>query len=480
MRVCPQCGRKWVEGEAFCPFDGARLRDVAAAPTLPDDPLVNRTIDGRYLLERVLGKGGMGTVYAALQTALDKRVAVKVLRPVQDDDGQAMGRFEREARSASRLGNDHIIDVFDFGKTTDGMAFLVMEMLVGEDLGDLLERHGSLPVERAMPIVLQCCEALGTAHAAGIVHRALKPENVYLVERDGRRDFVKVVDFGLAKIHDVEQTGEGERKLTKTGMIFGTPHYMSPEQCMGKPTDHRSDIYSLGVILYELLGGEVPFDGETFMGVLNQHMVDPPPPIRELNPHAQVPLAVEAVVYRCLDKRAGNRPQSMGELADELLAALRESGYGQLARVLQASLGPIPPPSAAMALTKRKPSVRPPPKADAFAATEPVREAIDPAQVAAAQAAQAQRTPTPQPRTPTPQPRTPTPQPRTPTPQPRTPTPQPRAPRVDETERVPHARRRTRSGASSAPRSPAAWFLYGLLLLLLGGAIGYGALVFLG
>ena len=349
-----------MEGEAFCPFDGARLRSPLSSPTLNADPLVGQLLDGRYKLERVLGRGGMGTVYAGRLDALDQPRAVKVLRPVLDD-GQALGRFEREARTASKLGNQHIVKVFDFGVTDDGLAYIAMEMLEGHDLGDLLGTQRFLPVERAVPIIIQCCAALGAAHAAGIVHRDLKPENVFLVPRSGYREFVKIVDFGLAKYSDTEQEGDPERKLTKTGMIFGTPQYMSPEQCSGKPTDHRSDVYALGLMLYELLCGRVPFDGETFMGVINQHLVDLPRPLLELNPNIQVPPALEAVVYRCLDKKAKNRPQSMRELADELVSALRPT-HPALVQQLEPIARTIDDPVSAMRLTKKKPSQHPPPR----------------------------------------------------------------------------------------------------------------------
>ncbi len=354
MRSCPQCGRNFVEGEAFCPFDGTRLPPVQANAEEPLDPLIGSVLNGRYRLDRVLGQGGMGTVYAGVMLALNKPVAVKVLRAVQDDGGQAHARFEREARAAGSLGEEHIVDVQDFGQTEDGSAFLVMELLAGRDLATLLEGAGRLPLERAVPIALQCCQALGAAHAAGIVHRDLKPENIFLITRGNTRDFVKLVDFGLAKMSETETTGAPGRKLTKTGMIFGTPQYMSPEQCMGRATDHRADIYALGIIVYEMLCGRVPFDGETFMGVLNQHMMDPPPPMEHLVPGAVAP-AVERVILKALQKKAGQRFDSTQEFADALLQALRESGHGALADTAQ-GLVQVAQPESFMALTKRKDS----------------------------------------------------------------------------------------------------------------------------
>ena len=299
MRTCPQCRRRFAQGEAFCPYDGARLRDEPRDPTMaPDDadPLVGRQLDGRYQLQALLGKGGMGTVYAGRQVAIDKMVAIKVLREV-DDDGQAMGRFEREAKSASRLGHPHIVDIFDFGRTAhplggpDAIAFLVMELLEGEDLGAVLTRERQLPLERLLPILFQCCSALAAAHAAGIVHRDLKPENLFLIAdpATGAAEHVKIVDFGLAKITETEMEGEPGRKLTQTGMVFGTPYYMPPEQCTGRSTDARADIYSLGVIAFEALTGTPPFTGNSLMEVINQHLIDPPPPLREVNSTVHVP-----------------------------------------------------------------------------------------------------------------------------------------------------------------------------------------------
>ncbi|MFK8000476.1 MAG: serine/threonine-protein kinase [Polyangiales bacterium] len=355
--ACPQCQREYFEGETFCPFDGARLRDMQSVTTLMDqsaDPLVGRLLDDRYRLHKVLGRGGAGTVFRAELETIGKPVAIKVLRKVDEDQDKAFARFEREARAASKLGEAHIIDIFDFGYTPDGFAFLVMELLQGEDLAELLARRGCIPLHEAIPLIAQCCQGLGAAHAAGIIHRDLKPENIFLKDRGAEGPLVKLVDFGLAKICDTEIGGDPARKLTTTGMIFGTPQYMSPEQCLSRPTDHRADIYAIGCILYELLTGQVPFDGETFMGVLNQHVCDPPPAMRVVNPDVVVPAAVEAVIYRCLDKEAGRRPQSMRELRDELLAALEAAGQTPLAAQLR-STGAMAEPMSFLDLTKRKP-----------------------------------------------------------------------------------------------------------------------------
>ena len=387
MQRCPECGRTFERGEIFCPFDGTRLSAsvVLKADGESGDPLLGTTLDGKYPLERVLGRGGMGTVYASRYQGQLR--AVKVLRHV-DDDGEALARFEREARMATRLGQAHIVEVYDFGRAGTGHSYMAMELLQGEDLGDRLARETSLPLARAGAIVLQCCSGLGAAHAVGIVHRDLKPENVYLTHRGAERDFVKIVDFGLAKIQDVESSGDPGRKLTKTGMIFGTPQYMSPEQAMGRRVDHRADVYSLGVIFFELLSGRVPFDGNNFMSILNQHMLDPPPPLR---PPAggNVPADVEALVGRCLGKTPGERPQSMGELAAELERLLRSHGLGEVAERYRVHVdAPVErtslPPTSGVGV---RPSVAPggassPVEVGAHASTAP--DGIDPSAARAA------------------------------------------------------------------------------------------------
>ncbi|MEM1414124.1 MAG: protein kinase [Myxococcota bacterium] len=349
-RRCDKCGRVYTDGEAFCPYDGAKLFDERPQRDSSEvmggvgvDPLVGKVLDGQYRLERVLGQGGMGTVYAAQRVGDGLEIAVKVLRRVDDDGGTAFRRFEREARAASKLGEEHIVQVYDFATSSEGVAYLVMELLRGEDLGDRLAREAMLPLEVAMPIAIQCCQAVGAAHAVGIVHRDLKPENVYLVDKDGRSDFVKVVDFGLARVTDLEYGTEPGRKLTRTGAIFGTPEYMSPEQCMGRKADHRSDVYALGVLIFEMLAGRAPYEDSTFMGILNQHMTAPPPTVTSLNPAAGVPDEVDAVLVACLAKRPEERPQSMGELADRLLVALRMADHNDVADALTGVVKTGPP-----------------------------------------------------------------------------------------------------------------------------------------
>ena len=331
MKVCPACRVDYGGGEVFCPVDATRLvttSQMSISPLNPDDPLVGAVLAGRYGVKSRIGEGGMGLVYEGLHRDIDKQVAIKVLRDDLSRRPEVVARFRQEAKSASRIGHENIVDISDFGETTRGASYFVMEFLDGEDLANVLGRDVTVDADRACAIVLQCCRALSATHAKGIVHRDIKPENIFLTKRDGVDDFVKIVDFGIAKMSDIETDGAPGRKLTKTGMIFGTPEYMSPEQAAGKELDHRVDVYALGIILYECLAGSVPFEGDTFMGVLTQHLFAELPPIEEFNPNAKVSRELELVIRKALAKDPDDRYQDTEELAEAIKCALE----GRLSR----------------------------------------------------------------------------------------------------------------------------------------------------
>ena len=283
-----------------------------------DPDLSGRSIAGRYKLQKKLGEGGMGVVYAALDERIEKQVAVKVLREEFARRPDVVARFTQEARSAGRIKHENVLDVTDYGRTEDNSFYIAMELLVGTDLADVLQKETTLPPERGIDIAIQICRALGAAHREGVVHRDLKPENVFLVRSADGREVVKIVDFGIAQLKDASGA-EGNRKLTRTGMIFGTPEYMSPEQAAGKPIDNRVDVYATGVILFEMFAGRVPFVGDTFMGVLTQHMFEAVPPLRQVNPECAANEDLEAVIFKALAKDPSQRYPTMADLAEDLL-----------------------------------------------------------------------------------------------------------------------------------------------------------------
>ena len=284
-----------------------------------DDPLIGKTLADRYIIRRKLGEGGMGAVYLATHLLLEKQVALKILHGEFARKPDLVTRFMQEAKAASRIRHENVIDISDFGSTPDGLVFFAMELLDGHDLHELVARarlEGSLlPWARSKKIFLQICSALTAAHAQGIVHRDLKPENIYLVDFLGDPDFVKLLDFGIAKL--TEAADAGERKLTRTGMLFGTPEYMSPEQARGENVDHRVDIYAMGCILHQLVTGRVPFEAENFMGVLSLHLTEPPKRVPDdILDHIDAPRALADVIDRALAKDRNVRYQTIEELAN--------------------------------------------------------------------------------------------------------------------------------------------------------------------
>jgi tRNA A-37 threonylcarbamoyl transferase component Bud32 len=277
------------------------------------DPYIGTTFDHRYKIDKLLGEGGMGFVYLARHKVIDKKVAVKVLRAEMAKDREILERFLQEARAASSIGNPHIIDISDFGDLPDGSTYFVMEYLDGQSLVQFNDKNNRQPFDVIAKIAIQMANGLAAAHEAGIIHRDLKPENIFVVTRGLDKHFVKILDFGIAKV-----ATSGENKLTRAGAVFGTPHYMSPEQAAGSPLDHRTDIYSLGVMLYEMVSGLLPFTADNFMGILSQHMYQAPPPLGKLNLEPCCPAELEAIIFKCLSKAPDDRYPDMTALSADL------------------------------------------------------------------------------------------------------------------------------------------------------------------
>lgn len=294
----------------------AKVRALDAMPSVSEkDPLIGKTINNRFNILFRIGSGGMGVVYKGKQEGIDRFVAVKVLHKDLSGELKAAGRFKVEALAVSRLNHPNTIRIYDFGTTDDGIMYIAMEFLEGRELNKVLREKGVLPVKTALHITKQIASSLAEAHQKGVIHRDLKPGNIFLCKVGGDENFVKVLDFGLAKLR---LSDSPEQNLTQSGVIFGTPRYMAPEQGSGVQVDHRCDLYSLGIITYEMLTGQTPFNADNPVAILIQHAQDPPPPFALVRPDIDVPEPVEAFVMRCLAKKPEQRFQSAEEIIAEI------------------------------------------------------------------------------------------------------------------------------------------------------------------
>ncbi|MDP3213210.1 MAG: serine/threonine-protein kinase, partial [Deltaproteobacteria bacterium] len=321
MRICPACQISYDGSVTRCAHDNRRLLTVAAFERSMDDALIGTVLAERYDILDRLGVGGMGTVYRAEQRALGRDVAVKVLRRELGRDPDTVARFHREAQALSNLRHPNTVAVLDFGQTPDGLLFLVMELLEGEMLSTRLRRDGALPVAEALRITTGILRSLAEAHRAGIVHRDLKPDNIFLARVEAHADaeeLVKVVDFGVAKIRPGGVDAPIDPLSTQEGTVFGTPRYMSPEQAQGRALDGRSDLYAVGVMLFQMLTGAVPFGEDDAVVVMAHHIMTPPPRVLDLNPAGDIHPALDALVASSLEKRPGDRPAS----AEDFLRAI--------------------------------------------------------------------------------------------------------------------------------------------------------------
>lgn len=341
QKVCPTCGSEYPLSERFCPRDGTALRSANA-----QGDLLGSIVAERYHILKKLGEGGMGTVYLAEHVKMGRKAALKVMNPGMNADPDAIARFNREAANASRLNHPNVCGIYDFGETSDGLIYLAMEFIEGESLTSLIEKNGYLAAPRAASIIHQAADALAVAHDYGIVHRDLKPDNIMIAKgRDGS-DLVKVVDFGIAKA-----SSSDAQKVTKTGLVVGTPEYMSPEQLAGDKLDGRSDIYSLGLVAFNCLTGLLPFPSNSAQEAMIMRLTDQPKTLAEMRPEIQWPKELQAVMDKVLARDVNERYQKSAEFGRDIAKAVENmpSALAAVAGTQVMGAAPVEVPKTRMA-----------------------------------------------------------------------------------------------------------------------------------
>ena len=312
LKICPQCGNEYELDQRFCPKDGATLKSHGS-----DGSLVGQIIADRYHIIQKLGEGGMGQVYLSQHVRMKRKSAVKVMNPGMVHDPDAISRFNREAENASQIAHPNVAAIYDFGETTDGLIYLAMEFIEGDALTKILKNTGALPAARAANIARQVAEGLSAAHDLGIVHRDLKPDNIMIAKTRDGQDQVKIVDFGIAKAMQAD-----DQKVTRTGLSIGTPEYMSPEQLAGDKLDHRTDIYSLGLVAFSMFTGHLPFPSVTSKEALIMRLTDRPRTLAQIRSDIEWPAALQTVMDRALANDSDERYQKVADFGRDIMRAV--------------------------------------------------------------------------------------------------------------------------------------------------------------